>query len=619
MAEARTLWPFAFVVALFGCAGSNGLTMSPTRHLSAAASTPVAAIPPTIGGLPPLPRPRPVPKTETYSVVVHKLPLAELLFALGRDAKINVDVHPDVAGVITLNAINQTLPQIMDRVSRQADIRWTLADGVLAVMPDTPYLKTYAIDYMNVSRNVKSAVNILNSVTSVGGNSTTSNTGATLTSSGGSDGGNTSSTQLEMASDHQFWRRLEGNLRILLGIADGGAAAVPGVAQQTVTQVATSAAATPQLAQQLALIEKNLAQAGKAQAETTALLAKITQPVAPVGSPLTAANQVMVHPETGMVTVRASHKDQLRVAEMLAAVQASASRQVLIEATIVEVALSNQYQAGVDWSRVATNGVNFAVQNIGTALAQAPFTAVSYSNPNHGFDMTVKMLEQFGRTRVLSSPKIIALNNQTALMKVVEEQVYFTITQQTNQNDSQTVTNLTSTLNTVPVGLVMQVTPQVAEDNTISLNVRPTITNISGYVADPAVALLAAQAKVSLQSLVPVLQVREFDSTLKVPSGQIAVLGGLIQDALDTDRSGIPGVSRIPVAGDLFSYRDDKVRKIELVVFLRPVAVKNASVDGDLSGLKSYLPGGDFFDQPQDQNLSAFQGGLTSLPGRVVQ
>ncbi|BCL77191.1 type II and III secretion system protein [Jeongeupia sp. HS-3] len=599
---------------LSGCAGNAGLSVAASRHLSAPASAPVA-IPPTISGLPPLPKPRAAAKTETYSVVVHKLPLAELLFALGRDARINVDVHPGVSGVITLNAINQTLSQIMDRVSRQADIRWTLEHGVLAVMPDTPYLKTYALDYMNVSRNVKSAVSILNSVSSVGGNSTTSSSGATTSSSASGEGGNTSSTQLEMASEHQFWRRLESNLKVLLGITDSGAA-TPSLAQQAVAQVATSSP-TPQLAQQLAQIEKTLAQTGKAQAETTALLARMAQPAPQAVAAPVVANQVIVHPETGMITVRASHKDQLRVGEMLAAVQASASRQVLIEATIVEVALSNEYQAGVDWSRVATNGVNFAVQNIGAALAQAPFTAVSYSNPNHGFDMTVKMLEQFGRTRVLSSPKIIALNNQTALMKVVEEQVYFTITQQTNQNDSQTVTNLTSTLNTVPVGLVMQVTPQIAEDNTIALNVRPTITNISGFVADPAVALLAAQAKVSLQSLVPVLQVREFDSTLKVPSGQIAVLGGLIQDSLDANRSGIPGVSRIPVAGDLFSYRDDKVRKIELVIFLRPMVVKNASVDGDFSGFKDYLPGQDFFDKPQDQDLSAFQGGLTALPGKA--
>ncbi|AOY01286.1 type II secretion system protein GspD [Jeongeupia sp. USM3] len=607
MLDPRPFWPL-FAALLGGCAGNAGLTIPPARHL-AAASAPAAAIPPTVNGLPPLPRPRPAPRTETFSVVVHRLPLAELLFALGRDARVNVDVHPDAAGVITLNAINQTLPQIMDRVARQADIRWTLADGVLTVMPDAPYLKTYSLDYMNVSRNVKSAVNVLNSVSSVGSSGSASGGAAPAPSSAG-DYGNTSSTQLEMASEHQFWRRLENNLKVMLGITDG---ASPSVAQQAAAQVAMASPVTPQTVQQLAQIEKTLAQAGKAQAETGALLAR-TVPVAPPPAPV--ANQVIVHPETGTITVRAAHKDQLRVAEMLAAVQASASRQVLIEATIVEVALSNEYQAGVDWSRIATNGVNFAVQNIGAALAQAPFTAVSYSNPNHGFDVTVKMLEQFGRTRVLSSPKIIALNNQTALMKVVEEQVYFTITQQTNQNDSQTVTNLTSTLNTVPVGLVMQVTPQIAEDSTISLNVRPTITNISGYVADPAVALLAAQARVSLQSLVPVLQVREFDSTLKVPSGQIAVLGGLIQDLLDTHRSGVPGVSRVPLAGDLFSFRDDKVRKIELVVFLRPMVVRNASVDGDLSGLKGYLPGADFFDKPQDQDLSAFQGGLTASPNR---
>jgi general secretion pathway protein D len=171
-----------------------------------------------------------------------------------------------------------------------------------------------------------------------------------------------------------------------------------------------------------------------------------------------------------------------------------------------------------------------------------------------------------------------------------------------------------SVLRTVPVGLVMQVTPQISASGMISMSIRPTITNVSGYVEDPAVAIIAAQTGTNLKSLVPELQVREFDSTLKIASGQVAVLGGLIQDKQTNQRQGVPGLSRIPWLGDAFSYRDDKVRKIELVVFLRPMVVKENGQDDRLGSLKSYLPSDQFFNPPQDQDLSAFQSGLIPLP-----
>ncbi|WP_148717173.1 type II secretion system protein GspD [Chitinolyticbacter meiyuanensis] len=203
-------------------------------------------------------------------------------------------------------------------------------------------------------------------------------------------------------------------------------------------------------------------------------------------------------------------------------------------------------------------------------------------------------------------------------MKVVEEQVYFTIDIEEDRNTDGEITNRTydSTLHTVPVGLVLQVVPQISGTGQILLNVRPTITNISGYVEDPAVALVAANANVPVKSLVPVLQVREFDSTLRIASGEVAVLGGLIQDALDANRTGLPGASRLPLVGDLFSYRDDKVSKIELVVFLRPRIVEVADVQrGDLNHYAKLLPDDDFFDAPNDQSLSAFSGGSVPASG----
>jgi general secretion pathway protein D len=237
------------------------------------------------------------------------------------------------------------------------------------------------------------------------------------------------------------------------------------------------------------------------------------------------------------------------------------------------------------------------------------------------FSATVAFLEQFGRTRVLSSPKVIALNNQTAVMKVVDQQVYFSLKITEDKNENGVVVNRTynSEIHTVPVGLVMQVTPHIAESGNVMLSVRPTITRITGYVEDPAIAMIAADSQLGIRSLVPNLQVREFDSSLKVPSGQIAVLGGLIQDSQQNERTGMPGLSRLPLLGDLFSYRDDSIRKTELVIFLRPLALNEASLSRELSHFRQFSPGQDFFQREDDHALSAFRSGNIPLPSGQVK
>lgn len=604
------LLPILIVSALSACATQSGLPNPEGRHLDASAAVD-AQIPKPVVQIPYLPKPSTSPKHETYSVVVSQLPVNSLLFALARDAKINVDVHPDVQGVVTLNAIKQTLPQILDRIAKQVDIRWSLDNGVLTITPDQPYLKTYRLDYFNLSRNMKASVTILNSVS----------TGA---QTGSNSSANSSSTSIESENLNQFWKRLETNLKEMLGVKDGAAVAssatqpVTAAVAQQISQSLSNKATDPKsaiaMADGLAKVEKTVAQIEKTKQESQPAPA---QPAVAAASKL--PNLVILNPESGTVTVRASHKEQLKVAEFLAAVQSSAQRQVMIEATIVEVALGDQYQAGVDWSKIASgSGWSLGQSLLGANLSAAPVSALSYTSGN--FTATIKMLEQFGRTRVLSSPKVIALNNQTAVMKVVEEQVYFTLQLEEDKNTDGVVTGrtYTSTLHTVPVGLVMQVTPQISEGGSISMNVRPTITNISSYVEDPAVALISQNSNKPVQSLIPVLQVREFDSTLKISSGQSAVLGGLIQDKQTNSRQGVPGLSRVPLLGDAFSYRDDKVSKIELVVFLRPIIVHENGVNGEQSAYKQFMPAGDYFNMPEDHQLSAFQSGSVPLPAKVA-
>jgi MSHA biogenesis protein MshL len=204
---------------------------------------------------------------------------------------------------------------------------------------------------------------------------------------------------------------------------------------------------------------------------------------------------------------------------------------------------------------------------------------------------TIKLLDQFGRTRVLSSPKLMVINNQTAVLKVVNNEVYFTIKADTVTNQTTSNTTFTTTQNVVPVGFIMAVTPQISEGDMVTINVRPTVTRVIGTVNDPNPALKIA----NVVSSIPVTQTREMESVLKVASGQTAVLGGLMLDTFESQRVGLPVASRIPVFGDLVSKRNDTTVKSELVVFIRPYVVRNASIEGDLAAYRRYLPDREFF------------------------
>jgi general secretion pathway protein D len=259
---------------------------------------------------------------------------------------------------------------------------------------------------------------------------------------------------------------------------------------------------------------------------------------------------------------------------------------VLIEATIVEVTLKDQYRAGIDWSKALAAGASgWKIDAVGAvsgsssnalAGALAPFIQATYNGSN-GFKAAIDLLESYGKTKVLSSPKLMALNNQTALLKVVNNLVYFTVKADTNQNANNTTTTFTTTPQTVPIGVVMSVLPQINENGMVSLTVRPTISRQVGTVQDPNPDL----KKLDISNSVPVIQVREMESLLQVRSGQTVVLGGLIQDDTNNARDGIPGLSRPEGVGAVFGQHERINNQTELVIFLRPIVVTNPTLESD--------------------------------------
>lgn len=591
----QTLIP-ALALILSAC--SNAPIQPPgDNHLSAekVGAGRTAAIPAPVQQTLALPKPKPAAKVETYSVVVNNVRVQELLFALARDAKINVDIHPGIEGTVTLNAIDQTLQQLLARIAKQVDVRWELDGPNLAVMPDSPYLRTYKVDYVNMSRDTSGSVTVTTQIASTGGS---------VGTAGGAAGGgsNNSLTKIENKAFNRFWETLERNIKDILRETDK---ILPEGSSETVVERADQQA-TSGTGASLAGSKGN-APTNLAASPNPATLQQSGMTVTRKATFREAAS-VIVNPETGVVNVRATSRQHEKIQEFIDQVMASARRQVLIEATVAEVTLSRQYQQGIDWGRMRANALatGFTLAQTGSTLAGAGlFTLGSrYVSDSGGtFSATIKLLEDFGNVKVLSSPKISVLNNQSAVLKVVDNLVYFTVKADTSTNNTATTTTYTTNLHSVPVGLVMNVTPQISESDSVLLNVRPSISSKYAEVEDPNPEL----KKNNITSKIPVIRTREMESMLRVENGSIAVMGGLMEDKLNNSDQAVPGLSGIPIFGNLFQNRDDTRSKTELVIFLRPVIIKDPSLQGDYAEFRNQIPGKDFFDRnnvgPRQQSL----------------
>ena len=499
------------------------------------------SIPAPVRRVPFVPPPAPRAAQETYTVVVHEVPVKELLFALVRDASINADVHPSTEGFVTLNAVDQTLDEILARITRQLDVRYHRRNGVLVIEPDTPVLRSYRIDYVNVVRDVRSSSSTATQV-AAGGEGRTSL-------------GNNSSTDIDSLTGNRFWETITAAVR---GIVLGANGRGPGTGSP-------GGAGDPE---------------GEAEGR----------------GPAQGAGEVVIpNPETGILLVRATTRRHREIRAYLDDVLASARRQVLIEATIVEVELDDRYQAGVDWSLLARNaGVSLEQSLLAGNLAVPPFILFGYQDappgdPGRELSVTVRLLKEFGNVQVLSSPKLVVLNNQTAMLKAIRNIVYFEVEVETASGtaDSPGTTSIDTDARTAPEGIMLAVTPHVSHAGEIILNVRPTITRVNRFVNDPQPDLASA----GVTNPVPELLVREMESVLRLDSGQVAVLGGLMQDSRRIDDDGVPVLSELDGIGDAFRYRGSRFVKTELVIFIRPRVIRTPSVGEDLREFRPYLPG----------------------------
>jgi MSHA biogenesis protein MshL len=502
-----------------------------------------------------------------FDVAVRDAPARAFFEGLADGTPYNIVLEPGVGGTVTLKMKNVTMVEVLDAVREAYGYDYHRLPSGFVIDPPTLQTRLFQVSYIDLERRGTSRTRVASG--QVGQSSS-----AQLQAPGSTGGGTDSQSQS-------------------LSEPPGSVFSTPGGKEERVKEITGTSVSTRSSSDFWPELEASLrALIGNAGGRT-----------------------VVVNAESGLVAVRATPRELRDVQDYLAKIQEIATQQVIIEAKIVEVTLSDAFQAGINWAAIAKNG-NSTYSAFQTGPQQGfpapglsgnslnllnqpsvPVT-VGPGNPisstvsntlggafalavNTGsFASYVEALSTQGKTTVLSSPRVSTLNNQKAVIKAGDDE-YFVTGVQSSVLGVGTVGTQQSNLDLAPFfsGVALDVTPQLSEGGQIILHIHPTVSNVT-----PKILNVTANGAANSLPLA-YSEVREADSVVKATSGQLVVIGGLMQVTKATQDYRVPGLGDIPLVGNLFRSQQKIKQRSELVILLRPIVVQGdgqwAQVVGD--------------------------------------
>jgi general secretion pathway protein D len=511
--------------------------------------------------------------------------LRDLMFELANQADVDIEMDPQIQGSVIFTAKDRPFDQVVDRICEMAGLRYTFDNNVLRVELDRPYVKNYSVDYLNATRTGDTSISTEISLGNTAGDTAQSSSG------GGSSAG------VETSISGSIWEELGENIEQILTSSDtytSLATLSDPVAQPfNPSPVPMPVSADPNIPAPPPLPgSPQVAPMPAAAAPTINISAPPAQPLVP-NAPATYS----LSPKTGVVSVFASQRQHKLVNKFLTEFRKRATTQVLIEAKVLQVDLSDEYATGIDWSQfnLGTGKANTSISFDSPVIEPEMIGAFSVALNAADVNLVVRAISRFGTVRALSSPRVIVLNNQPAIVNVAQNRVYFNydVTSQEATADTGASTTIDSEQRSVPEGVLLTVVPTANSDTgEIQLMVRPTVSKITGFVVDPTVALslalsgaaadLAAAEIEIPENSIPEVSVQEVDSMLRLQSGQMMVMGGLMKDSNIVETTGVPILGDVPYVGNLFKSKVDRIEKSELVVLIKATIISGGASADDM-------------------------------------
>lgn len=459
--------------------------------------------------------------------------------AIVRGSRYNVVIHPEVSGQISLNLTNVTLSEALTVVEDVYGYEIVRRGNVVKVFPPGIRTETIALNYLFLKRFGSSSTSINSGGVSENdpnnnnnNNSNNSNNSSNRgnNSNNNQNGNNNSSNQnsginLYTENESNFWDELKESLTAFVGTGKG--------------------------------------------------------------------RSVIVSPQAGLVTVRALPQEITAVKGFIKATESHLHRQVIIEAKIMEVTLNDDYQQGIKWNKVLdqVGNTDIAYSTTGSVVGNVISNTIggvnsitlSPNSSNSNFSGVIELLQTQGNVQVLSSPRITATNNQKAVIKVGEDEYFVTEVSSTTTTGTSTTTTPEVELTPFFSGIALDVTPQISKDGSVILHVHPSVTiteeqNKTIQIGSEQLILPLAQSSV-----------RESDTIIRANSGEVVVIGGLIETYKVDLESKTPFLGDIPFLGELFKNKSQKSQKRELVIMLKPVVVGQDTWKNQLQDARSLL------------------------------
>jgi MSHA biogenesis protein MshL len=453
-----------------------------------------------------------------YDINAQKVDAAAFFSSIVKGTAYSVAIHPDVTGEISLDLKQVALADVFDLVAELYGYEIERKRNIYRIYPSGMRTETFAINYLLMTRDGSTQTSITSGgVSQESGNNSSSsnsqngfsgnssNSGSNNGNSNGS-GSNSNGTSIYTRTETDFWAELLATLESMLGDGEG--------------------------------------------------------------------KSVMVTPQAGLVTVRAMPKEIRAVKAFLDVSEEIIQRQVILEARIIEVALDDGYQQGINWGQILANSgsTDFQFSNtagvIGNSLSAALGNVTSLSFVNKDFSGVLSLLSTQGNVQVLSSPRVTAINNQKAVIKVGDDE-YFVTDVSSQSTISSSTTSVVPNIELTPFfsGIALDVTPQIDADGMVLLHVHPSV--IETQEQEKIVTLNQEQFVLPLAQS----NIRESDTVIRAKSGEIVVIGGLMQSIISESESKTPLLGDIPILGNLFKNKRNSEVKKELVILIKPTVV----------------------------------------------